>query len=116
MMTFAVNKNNDLYIDETGNLAIISGIDAVMQTCEQAAKTLRGEMLLEINRGIPMFETAFNGVPNLIQYEAALRKIWREIPEVKDITNLDIRVSDNTLSYSATIQTVNGQGAVNGEL
>ena len=54
--TFDTNSNNDLYIGLNGNLTIVSGISAIKVAVENAAKTQRGEMVLNINDGIPNFQ------------------------------------------------------------
>ena len=65
VQTFAVNSNNDLYLDDTGNMAIVYDQQAILQICKQAALTIFGEMVLQTNQGIPYFTAVWVGVPNL---------------------------------------------------
>ena len=119
VQTFAVNADNDLFIDPvTGNLAIVYDIDAVSQACKQAALTLLGEMVLQTTQGIPYFTAVWVGVPNIPAFEGALRSSWLAIQGVVGITSLTTTIGPYTvpdtttpiiaLSYSATIDTLFG--------
>ncbi|MCP3701261.1 MAG: hypothetical protein GY920_22635, partial [Aliivibrio sp.] len=44
MKTYKTDENGDPIV-KNGYFVIIEGIEAVMQSCEQAAKTLKGEMV-----------------------------------------------------------------------
>lgn len=118
--SLAVDSNNDLYLDNNGNIAIVTGLTAVMQSCQQAAQTLLGEMVLQTNQGIPYFQVVFTGVPNVAQFEAALRTAFLAVPGVTQVASIDIiQTGDpdsaepfNALSYTATIDTIYGQGTL----
>jgi len=114
--TFAVNSNNDLYLDNNGNIAIATGVDAVSFDCQFAAKTQLGEMVLFTNQGIPNFQVVWVGSPNIAQFEAALRIAILNVPGVVDILNLSISFNDNILSYEITILTIYGEAYLNGRL
>jgi hypothetical protein len=114
--TLSVDNNNDIFIDNSGNLSISVDQDALLQACAQAAKTQLGEMVLATNQGVPNFQTIWAGSPNVVQYESALRNAITSVTGVIDILSLDISVSNNVLSYTATIQTIYGTGAINGGL
>lgn len=125
--TFAVTADtNDLYLDQNGNIAIIYDLEAVLQACGQAAKTILGEMVLQTNQGIPYFESVWNGVPNLPQFEAVLRTAWLAVPGVLEIVRLVTTQTNNVvipgtsitttaLIYSATIRTEYGTGNIASE-
>ena len=53
ILTFAVNSANDIYLDALGNLAFAFDLTAITQECQQAAKTLLGDMVDNTNQGIP---------------------------------------------------------------
>lgn len=116
MRCIAVDEKNDMYIGENGNLALNSGIDAIMQACANAVKAQLGEMILETNRGIPNFQTVWNGAPNIAQFEAFLRRTILEVEGVTNILNLTTRVNNGTLFYEVDIQTIYGSEVLNGEL
>lgn len=111
---FAVDDNNDLYITTGGRLAISANLEAVMQSCEHAAKAQLSEMVLATNKGIPNFSVVWNGAPNLSQFEAALRSQLLNVTGVLEVSEVTSSVSNNVLSYSATIRTIYGEGVING--
>ncbi len=107
--TIAVNEFNDIYIDGNGNLAMVEGLESVKQSIEHAVKTQLGEEIFQINRGLPNFQTVWNGTPNLLQFEAALYAIIESVSGVIRITSLDSTVdSKNDLFYTAEVMTEYG--------
>lgn len=125
VQTFAVNADNDLYLDQDGNMAIVFDIQAILQLCRQAALTLLGEIILQTEQGIPYQTAVWVGVPNLIIFEGALRDAWLAIPGVLRINSLTteqriINASGtpspvNGVVYVATIETIFGIGNIASE-
>jgi len=111
---FTVDANNDLTLTPDGNLSISSELEAILQACEHAAKAQLGEMVLSIDQGVPNFQTIWQGSPNVIQFEAYLRRQLLNVEGVSEITELNAIISNNVLSYTATIKTQFGQGVING--
>lgn len=111
----ATNENNDIFLDQNGNISVIFGIDAVLQACEHAAKAQLGEMIFFDNQGIPNFQTIWRGgKPNISQYDSALRSAILAVDGVVGIESLDIRTENNALIYRITINTIYGQVISNG--
>jgi len=108
----AVDSNNDLYIDGTGSIAFVEGLDCVLQNCEHAMKTMLGECVLDIERGIPNFETIWLGSPNVPQYVLAARVALEAVADVDEVTAFDTAQVGDVLTYSATIVTVYGTGII----
>jgi hypothetical protein len=108
--TFSVNSNNDLYLDEFGNIAFAYDLTAISQQCQQAAKTLLGEMVYNINQGIPYFQVLWIGTPNIAQYTSALRNAFLAVDGVLEVVELLTTQTNNTLSYTALIRTTYGNG------
>ena len=111
---FTVDKNNDLVLATDGNLSISSDLEAVMQACEHAAKAQLTEMVLSTDTGVPNFQTIWQGSPNLIQFEAGLRRQLLAVTGVIEVQELTTAVVDDVVRYSATIRTIYGEGALNG--
>jgi hypothetical protein len=111
---FTVDENNDLILAGDGDLAISTDLEAVLQACEHAAKAQLAEMVLAVDQGVPNFQTIWQGSPNVFQFEAYLRRQLQNVTGVVEVSELTSTVSDNVLSYTATIQTIYGQGVVNG--
>ena len=116
MRVFAVDDNNDPYINNAGQIAINTELQATTQTCEHAVKTQLGELVLNEDTGVPTFSLIWNGSPNIPQATAALRTVLLSVTGVTDVTALDVVVKDNIFSYNATIQTIYGEAVINGGL
>ena len=115
MRTFgATESHNDLYLDKGGSLAILLGAEAVAETSEHFAQTLRGEMIYETQSGIPYLGQTFERSPNLAQFEAALRRRLEAVPEVTSIEALDVQWVSGEIKYTATLETPQGLVSING--
>jgi hypothetical protein len=114
MKVLSTNNNNDLYLNSSGNISVSDDLQAVIQACESAVKTQRGEAIFQVDFGIPNFSVIWNGNPNLIQAEAAIRATLLNVDNVLEISEFDIIVKDNIFSYNATIKTTFGEGTING--
>ena len=114
VQTLSVNANNDIYLDSDGNISISYDLQAVLQACAQAAKTLLGEIFSNVNEGIPYSQTVWNGVPNLQQFEAALRSAFLAVTNVVEVVSLITSQSGNQFRYTAVIRTTFGGGSLSG--
>jgi len=117
MRTFQTNANNDLFIAPNGNLSIIVDAQgdpqAIAQCCKTAVQAQLGEMLYAADQGVPMMATAFNAyLP--AQFEAAARSAIMSVQGVLRVTGFTVQRVGEAFTYSATIQTIYGQGTVNG--
>lgn len=112
--TLAVDANNDIYLGEDGNIALIFDLQGTLQACAHAAKTILGEMIFQANQGLPNFQLIWVGVPNTQQYEAAVRATLLEVAGVQEIVSFTYNLTDNNLTYTAVIKTIYGTGTVNG--
>ena len=110
--TLAVNDKNDIYIDGENNIAIAFDLEATLQACAQATKTLLNEMIYAQGQGVPYFETAYAGVSNLQQFEAATRNAILAVAGVVEIVSFILGQEGDTLSYSVVIKTVYGIGNI----
>lgn len=113
-IVLSVDAKNDLYIGPNGSLALSTGLQAVMQACQQAAQTQLGEMIYATDQGLPNFAAVWNGAPNLSQFEAYLRRMLAQVAGVTAVVDATVAVANNVLSYTATIQTIYGRGTING--
>lgn len=110
------DSNGDIYIGPDGSLAIVTGLDAVMQACAAAARTQLGEMIFAVDQGLPNFQAVWNGAPNVSQFEAYLRANLLTVPDVVSVDSVTIATSGGALTYTATITTIYGTGAVSNGL
>ncbi len=113
MKSLATDSSNDLYLGSDGNLAIASGINAVLVACQCAAKTRFGEMVLAADQGVPYFELAFAGGYNVAAFEDALRATLLRVRDVLSV-NITTAVLGDRITYTATIVTPYGEGVLRG--
>ncbi len=111
---FGVDSNNDMYTGPDGNIAIVTGLEAVKQACEHVMKTMLTEMVLAYNQGLPNFQIVWVGAPNIPQFEAAARAALQAVPDVIQVAEFDTIVQNNVLAYTAVIQTNFGDAVING--
>lgn len=114
MLSIATDENNDIYLDEFGNLAIVSGIDAIAQVCRNTVLTVYGELIYDVNVGIPYFETVFADPPNIELFQNAIVEALQSVEGVTQVKSFEYSVTGGTLSYEAEIQTVYGDMTLNG--
>lgn len=105
--TFAENANRDMYIGSDGNLAFVTGVQAVAQLCKSRVEAQRNEMIYAMNAGMPDFQTAFDQF-NPQQFEAAARLIILATTGVTGITSFTMFKDGNDLNYTAVINTIYG--------
>ena len=106
VQTFATAPgSNDIFLDSSGNLSILSGLAAVEAACVTATKAQFGEMVLATQTGIPNFQTLWIGTPEYGIWKAAILKTLQGVPGVTAVISLDLAVSGSTVSYVARIMT-----------
>lgn len=117
----AVNSDNDLYVDNTNNLAMFfgntstpHGLEAVAQACKTTSLAQLREMVLFTTQGMPALQSIFNSNPNFAVYRAALVAAMRQVPGVLSVQSIVFTKTGNVLNYSAEIQSIYGELTVNG--
>lgn len=113
MRTFATDQKNDLLVIGR-NLVFASDIQAILLVCRHAAQAILGEMMFNKNQGMPYFETVWVGAPSTAPFEAAFRDRILRVSGVLSIDELETQQVGDVMRYSATIQTIYGEGALNG--
>lgn len=112
--TFGIDQNNDIYLNNEKNLAVLTGINAVVDAVKTATQAQLGEMVLETGQGIPNFETIWIGTPNYSLWESYLRNTIMNIDGVQELQSLQLQKTGDVLTYTATIKTIYGTAAING--
>ncbi len=107
MKSLATNTRNDIYISTDGKLALALGIEAIKQNAQHAMQAQLGEMVLALDRGMPLREIIWHRT-NLAQFEAAARQTLRTVDGIVDIPDFEVAIIDGTLRYRATLKTIFG--------
>lgn len=110
--TLAANDSNDIYLDSSGNLAVLSGLAAVEAACATATKAQLQEMVLATNSGIPNFQALWIGTPEYSLWKSYILNTLQNVPGVQQVTSLTLSVNGNAVSYTANITTQYGTTTV----
>lgn len=115
-LALGVNADNDIYLDASGDLAIVSDITACMQAAQQAVQTVQGEMQYHLNRGVPDFRVLWSGHPSVAQFRAAVRTEILLTTDVLRVQRINAELVGEDAVYTADIVTVFGPGVLNNGL
>ncbi len=114
-ISLAGNNKNDLYLDSSGNIAIVRDLQAVLQDCENIMKAQRGEMIFQIDQGVPTLATVWNKL-NIGQFTAAAITQIMRVAGVVKVVSFTANQDGENLNYVATIQTIYGTKDIAGDL
>lgn len=114
MKTIDTNNNNDIFTDGSGNLALAADMAAVQHVCENAALTLKGEIQLDTQAGIPYFDIVFGAHPNLQRFKKYITDTLESVENVLAVSDFQLDYSDGILKYSVVITTPYGEAVLNG--
>jgi hypothetical protein len=112
VQSFDLSPSGDVYIGANGNLAVATGLQAIQDACLNVCRARLGEEVLTTGNGLPYFECVFNGSPNLAIFRSYLITVLNNVPGVTSVSDVAISIANNTLSFSATIQTIYGPATV----
>ena len=111
-LTFETDSNNDLMLGNDGNFSMISGLDAVIQQCEEVMETLLGELIYDKTKGIDYDSTAFAGSPDFVKFERQARAQLGNVDTIQNVTDFTLEIVGDTLSYRAIIDSTLGTGNI----
>lgn len=106
---------NDLYLDG-GNIAFVEGIEALKNVIENVLRTQFSELQLNVQKGIPYFETIFSHRTNVSYWRAYMVDAIESVEGVQscELFDIDIDNEKNLLTYTAYIKTIYGDLSING--
>lgn len=113
MKNISLNPSNDIYTSH-GNLAISEGVEAIAQACQCAIRTLRGELALNVDEGIPYFDVLYTNFPNLDLLKAYMMENIQKIDGVIAIKSINFDINGEKLNYVMEIKTTEGEATING--
>lgn len=114
MKTILTNKDNDIYLDASGNLAIGEGLQAAANVSKNAVLVNYGECEFNTEKGVPYFDTIFNDFPLIDLFQAAVIRVLENLPFVQRTFNFEYEQSNNVFSYKVTEKTDLGDIQING--
>lgn len=115
MKCFALNENNDLFI-ENGNFKIFSDVEALAQVAMNVVQTTKEEIFLHPERGIPYFKVLFNNRPKVQLLINSINLALKEIEGIKNVSDIQVFYdkNKNLLKYSLDLDTIYGRVETNG--
>ena len=110
MKTFAQDSHNDIRIGSDGQFATVDGLDAYSTVIADVVRTVRGELQLDTERGVPYFETVFKSINGIDIWKSEVRKRVLALSFVRSIDSFSAswKTENHILSYSMTVSTDNG--------
>lgn len=115
MRSIAVNSKNDIYRGSTGNLAMVTDLDAVSQDAEHAMKTQFQEVTLDLTVGVKTKATIWDKYQPQA-FAASGRKNIALVPNVTSVTSFTVARLNGVASYVAKIASTYGPLTIAGNL
>ena len=112
MKTFSQDSHNDIRIGSDGQFVTVDGLDAYSTVIADVVRTVRGEIQLDMERGVPYFETVFKSVNGIDIWKNDVRKRVLEFPFVKSIDSFDVSYANRKLEYTMRLTTDAGDVTV----
>lgn len=107
--TLQTDATNDLQVTNN-NLVLLSGADALAQSCKQATQMRLGENIFLTTQGVDYFGAAFAGVPDVDKFKGditdAINNISNDVTGVADVSVT--QVEGDQLSFTASILSIYG--------
>lgn len=103
---------HDLYLDGTGQIALVESKVCHAQIIESVILTVSGELQLNTSKGIPYFETIFESRMYLNTWKSYVENAIYNFDWVDIIDEFDCRFLGDTLYYNMTILTNDGETVV----
>lgn len=107
MRTLQNTQSNDIFLSPAGSLVVLEGARAVAQDTRTAMQSQRGEMVFQVDDGLPTDATVWARFEPR-QFEAAARTVIEAVPGVVSIPDFTATAVAGGVSYTATIETEYG--------
>ena len=113
MKTFTKDSDGNVIVDSvTHDIKTADGVEAYAVIIGDAIRTVRGELQLDTERGVPYFETVFKSVNGIDIWKNDVRKRVLECPFVKSIDSFDVSYANRKLEYTMRLTTDAGDVTV----
>lgn len=115
MKTFAKDSDGNVIIDAvTHDIKTVDGVEAYAVIIGDKIRTVRGELQLDTERGVPYFETVFKSVNGIDIWKNDVRKIVNGLSFVKSIVSFDVSWNplSRKLNYEMVVETDDGEVTV----
>jgi len=109
-MDIKLDANGDIEIGNSGDLVLVTGLDAIAQDLRTRILFFKGEWALDTRLGVPYFEEILKKAPDLNVVRAIYNDVITSTEGVFSVNNLDLEYDGITrrLSVSFSCQTIEG--------
>ncbi|MBS6552955.1 MAG: hypothetical protein KH321_03315 [Clostridium sp.] len=114
MKTIAIDKNNDICLDNSNNLAVKTNLEAMGDIFVNKSQTILGELAYNQEKGIDFFNTIFSSPTYLDLYQNQLISQLEDTEETQKISNFNGTIQNGVFEYTLEAQTSYGKITLNG--
>ncbi len=117
-MDLALDTTGDLYLDQTGGIAVVSDADAIAQSLAIRLQFFQGEWFLDTRVGVPYFQRILVKNPQQADVVSILRQAILTTPGVTGIERFDFTLdaARRVASISFTASSTSGPVVFDREL
>jgi hypothetical protein len=106
--TLQTDDNNDFYLPDGRNIALLTGALAVQQDIESAVLMRTTEDVYDTNNGVDYFGAIFTPQPNYDSARLSISNAITKVPDVESIDSLVITIDGNDFDWHADVVTKYG--------
>ncbi|CAH7183248.1 hypothetical protein VCHA50P417_20498 [Vibrio chagasii] len=110
MIRVDANQNPIL---RNGKFEFVYGVDAVMQVCQHTMRVQLREYRYAQWKGVEYMNNVFTGDPNFQIFEAQSREQLELVDGVTRVIAFEYSQEDEVFEYTASIETIYGEGLIN---
>lgn len=118
MLTFSVNDNNDLFIDNTGMLSISKDLQAMSYIYKNKSLVRKGEIYYNTDEGIDFLNNIFEGIPDIGIFQDELLTQLKNTDDTIEVNNYTYNIftqnNKQIYNYSVNLNTPYGVIQLNG--
>lgn len=114
MIGFLTDSNNDLFLDNLGNISTGAELDAIKQQILNRIRLQQGEYQYDLTRGVNYMGYMLTDSPNLRLWENQIFDIVRSVEGVNKITFWATEMAGNVFQFAMKLDTIYGELEIKG--
>lgn len=97
MLSLLLDKNWDITVDSSGNLAVVDNNYSIAQAVANAVKLFTNDAYFDTQAGIPHFEISLKRNVSTTVVRTRIKEAAESVPGVKSATVNIVEINNNTL-------------------
>ncbi|AUS03345.1 hypothetical protein [Pseudomonas phage vB_PaeM_FBPa50] len=106
--TIRTGTNNDILLDDNGNMVILRDVEACAQDVRAAMLMRTGENIFDVNSGVGYFEYIFSPQKSYDDARKSIADAILSSPDVTGIEQLNIDITGEVFGVDAKVITIHG--------